>query len=118
MALNPSRTAVFVFDVSRQKLSVAAINSIITAHPSIDKWWNYIPGVYMLRLSCESYEIGPALSEINSFLIFDIEPRTLSGKLSKTAWDKLFSDLLDDQKTTVLASIGARRGKLPFESKE
>lgn len=111
-------TAILTFDVSRQDMSSDEINGLISRNDRVKKWWNYIPGVYILRISCAPFELSPDFSAINSFLICQVDPFSFSGRLSKKAWDRLFSDLLKDQEEPILDSIKNRRGSLPYEAKE
>lgn len=110
--------AVFMFDVSHQTLSADEINAKISKHPNVVEWWNYIPGCYLLRLTCEPYVLTDYLEGVNGFLLGSLDPMTLSGKLSKLAWDQLFNGLMKDRAKEMADTIIARRGHLPFDKKK
>ena len=83
------RTFIVTLDVTHPDLDIANVRDVLTTHDCISNWWNYIPGVYLIRTILTADQISDLIkpkSANASFLVSEVNLGRSEGWLSDRAW--------------------------------
>jgi hypothetical protein len=101
-AMAEERTFIVTIDVTDPDLQIANVREVLTTHEGISNWWNYIPGVYLVRTVLTADQIGDLIKPKSagaSFLVTEVNLRRSEGWLSERAWRWIRRRSREDAKT-------------------
>ncbi|MBB3980989.1 hypothetical protein GGR44_000620 [Sphingobium fontiphilum] len=109
--MSDTSAALVTFDVTKQALNGDGIVNLFNSVPQILDWWNYIPGVFIVKHFGSSIDITTNLYDagLRSYLLVPIDPADVQGQLPPSSWNKLFKDMFVDDFDRVLAKHVERR---------
>jgi hypothetical protein len=82
-------TLIVTIDVTDPDLEIARVREALTTHDRISNWWNYIPGVYLVRTELTPDQISDLIKPVAanaSYLVMEVNPGHSEGWLSDRAW--------------------------------
>ncbi len=79
------RTFIVTIDVTNTDLDIADVREVLTTNNRISNWWNYIPGVYLIRTVLTADQLSELIkprSADASFLVSEVNLGASQGWLS------------------------------------
>jgi len=70
-------------------LNIDSLNKWILYSPYVITYWNYLPGIYCIKSTSHVNELRAHFEPVlgmQNFLIAEINPQNLSGRLPQEAW--------------------------------
>lgn len=86
---------IYIITFFSGNVNIDAMNKIITGSPYFSSYWNYLPLVYCVKSTYPANEIRAHLDLAfigGNFMIAEINPHNLDGRLAQEAWDWFYKN--------------------------
>lgn len=70
------------------------LEAFVKNDPRVLAYWNYLPLVYCMKSFATAAELAEALLPLfpnGQFLVFEVNPTNMNGRLPKAAWEWFYS---------------------------
>lgn len=79
----------FIFDYTASATSQDAVHEFILASSLVTRWWNFIPGCYLIATS-DYRKLKNSVDEQNfRYICFKLISKSVRGRLPEAAWVEL-----------------------------
>ena len=87
--MSENHTYIVTLDMSDPDLELKRVRTALTADDRIAKWWNYLPGVYIVQTDLSVKDVTSRVHKHagnTSFLVSEIDLSASNGWLPDRAW--------------------------------